>query len=226
MSDKPEAPFFERFDRFVKKLQGVVVTRSPNDKASEPEKRVFATFQDRVIASVIDMSVVYLLLQDVFRFITVQTYSFADVAKLQAALQARPESLTPLQSMRHQIESAYETGLFQLWLANSFAQSVVIGVILVLVWREFDTTLGKYIIGLEFAGKHGEGKPTTRDYIRRFLGFYLSMPVLMIGFALLGVDKEKRAWHDRIAGTTVIYAERGSVFRQMWNWLKRQLKSS
>ncbi len=225
MTDE-KLPWPERFDRFVKKLQGVATMKGrhkPKDEEGSDAPR-FASFQDRVIASVIDMGVVYLSLQDLFRFITVKVYSMIDLQTLQELAQNRPDNLSVKEAFLYQVNSAYESGFVQFWLLNSFLQSLVVGAILVLIWREFHTTLGKYIIGLEFAGKNGEGRPSTRQYLLRFLGFYLSMPFFMIGFVAAGLDKKKRAWHDRIAGTTVVYAERGNIFKQLWNLLKARLK--
>lgn len=225
MSNKPPSPFFEKFDTFVKKLQGVATLQHKKKSSSEqPDKALFASFQDRVIASVIDMGVIYVLLQDVFHALTVRIYAQADFEVLARAAANKPEAMHPLDSIQYQLRSAYESGLIQLWLTNSFVQSLIVGAILVLIWREFNTTLGKYIIGLEFAGKNGEGKPSGRAYFLRYLGFYLSMPPMMLGFVILGLDKQKRALHDRIAGTTVIYSARGSVFRQGWNAIKQRIK--
>lgn len=220
----PQHPFFVKFDRMVKALQGAATLKKPSkDKADAPPRR-FATFQDRVFASVIDMSVIYLLLQDVFHFITVRIYRMVDGVALKAAMDAKPLDVTPLQSLQYQLGTALQTHLLHLWVLNSLVQSLVVGAVLVLVWREFHTTLGKSIIGIEFAGKNGEGKPSTRDYIVRFLGFYVSMPLMMIGFVLLGIDKQKRAWHDKIAGTTVVYSQRGHLLKWLWSTLRSQRK--
>ena len=224
MSQKPPAPFFEKFDAFVKKMQGVATHQHRKKDKTEPEKRRFATFQDRVMASVIDMGVIYVLLQDVFHAITVRVYALADLDLLAQAAANKPAGMHPLDSIQYQLHAALESGLLQMWLLNSFVQSLIVGVILVLVWREFNTTLGKYIIGLEFAGRNGEGAPSTRTFLLRYLGFYLSMPPLMLGFVVLGLDKQKRALHDRIAGTSVIYSARGSVFRQIYNAIKKRFQ--
>ncbi len=219
MTEKP-TPLPERIDRFAKKLMGVKPRRDPRRE----EGPLFATFQDRVIASVIDMGVIFILLQDVFKFITVKVFSLADLDLVRRAYDVAKQNADANLAIQSRVDAAFDSGLFDLWLLNSFAQSLLIGAILIIMWREFHTTLGKWIIGLEFAGKHGEGQPSLKQYFMRFLGFYLSMPIFMIGFALLGFDKEKRAWHDRIGGTTVIYSKRGSIFRQAWDWIKARFK--
>ena len=221
MNEKQPESFPDKFDRIVKRLMGYSKPRDPRKE----ENPIFATFQDRLIASVLDIGLIYLLFQDVFRSITAKVYSYAGVAAVDARMaEAPPNNVDVTEQIRYVVETMFETGLAQLWIINSVTQALLVGVLLVFSWQEFHLTPGKFIIGLEFAGRNGEGRPTLRQYILRFAGFFLSMPIFMIGFAALGLDKQKRAWHDRIAGTTVIYSQRGSIFRQAWDLLKSRFK--
>lgn len=219
-NEKPRDELPERINRFAQKLMGY---SRPKDPRRE-DAPIFAGFQDRVIASVLDTALVFLLFQDVFRYVSARIYRLADYELLQRMRDAAPDSPDPIIALRHAVDAAFASGLAQLWLLNSFLQSLVVGALLIFCWKEFHLTPGKYIIGLEFAGRNGQGKPTFRQYIIRFLGFYISMPVFMLGFAALAFDKQKRAVHDRIAGTTVIYSQRGSIFRQAWDWIKQAMK--
>jgi len=38
----------------------------------------------------------------------------------------------------------------------------------------------------------------------RYLGYYLSMLPLFLGFIWVGIDRRKQGFHDKIAGTVVI----------------------
>lgn len=212
----------DRIHATAQKLMGVKPRRIDPRETDEP---VFATFQDRTIASMLDVGLIYLLLKEVFAIISQRVFVHMDIAAYEAALMNAPAKLTLTDEVRYAVEAAYETGILELWLLNSFLQSLLIGALLVFSWQKFHLTPGKYIMGLEFAGKNGEGKPSLRQYLLRFAGYYISMPVFMIGFAVLGFDKKKRAVHDHIAGTTVIYAKRGSVFRMAWDWLKAKWKN-
>lgn len=47
-------------------------------------------------------------------------------------------------------------------------------------------------------------KPSTGQLIRRYLGYYVSMIPLLMGFIWVGIDKKKQGWHDKLASTFVI----------------------
>ncbi len=210
----------DRIARFAYRLMGV----KPKADPRKSETPLFATFHDRLFASGIDVALIFLLFGDLFRWISATVYQGAD----QAAFAPLPIELrrAPVEEQtRAIVNQLFESGFFELWLLNSFIQSLVMALVLVPVWWQFHQTPGKWIIGLRLAGKDGEGTPVLRQYIRRYLGFYISLPVLMVGFAALAFDKKKRAWHDHIAGTTVIYSKEGSIFRRGWDWLKAFVKN-
>ena len=209
----------EKFHGFMNRLMGVKRRVDPR-KVDGP---VYATFQDRLFASALDVGCIFIMFHDLFTWISSTIYQGIDqeaVAEFPVELEQAPFR----EQATFMVEQLFNSGAVDLWLLNSFIQSVILGVIFVAVWTHFNTTPGKYLIGIRFAGKNGEGMPDMRQYIKRYLGFYLSMPIFMIGFATLGFDKQKRAWHDRIAGTTVIYTKEGSIFRRAWDLFKAQFK--
>ena len=71
-------------------------------------------------------------------------------------------------------------------------------------WIYFQTTPGKYILGLKIVDQETLQKPTTKQLIIRAISVLLSVITLGIGYLALIFDKRKRTWHDRIAGTMVI----------------------
>lgn len=209
----------QKFQAFTHRL--IHGKPKPNPRTSEGP--VFATFQDRLFASAMDMGVLYLLFSDVLQWISRTVYQGIN----ETAFAPLPEELAsaPIEmQVRHVVNQWFESGFVELWLLNSFIQSILIGVVLIAVWTQFNSTPGKFIVGLRFASKDGEGTPDFRQYLWRYAGFYLSMPIFMIGFAWLGFDRQKRAWHDRIAGTTVIYTKEGHIMRRGWELLKRFVK--
>lgn len=213
---KPES---DKFQNFINRLMLV----KPRVDPRKSEKPLYASFQDRLFASAVDVGVIFILFQDLFQWISWNIYKHVDESiemTVPPEMQHAPASMQ-FEFFIHQVTAS---GFAELWLLNSFIQSVIMGTLLVAVWSHFHTTPGKFIVGIKIAGKHGEGEPTLHDYIRRYLGFYLSMPPLMLGFALLGFDKEKRAWHDRVAGTTVVYTKEGNIFRRAWDVLKAQFR--
>jgi uncharacterized RDD family membrane protein YckC len=67
-------------------------------------------------------------------------------------------------------------------------------------------TPGKMILGLKVIRSDGT-MPSAGLAAGRYFGYLLDGITLMIGFIMAGFDSEKRALHDRICDTRVIYAK-------------------
>ena len=48
------------------------------------------------------------------------------------------------------------------------------------------------------------GKPTTRQLIVRYLGYFVSTIPLGLGLLWVAFDPRKQGWHDKLAGTVVV----------------------
>ena len=72
-------------------------------------------------------------------------------------------------------------------------------------WTLAGQTPGKTLMGLRIVTV--DGKPLTFGRsVRRFLGYIVSMFAFWLGFVWILVDNRRQGWHDKIAGTFVIYA--------------------
>lgn len=208
----------DRFERIMHKLMGVKPRRDPRTS----ETPIYASFQDRLFASAIDVAILYLLFQDFFEWTSRRVYRDFDPAQLQP----HDPDVVRLEwdeQLRAFIEQIISSGFLELWILNSFIQSLAIGVLFIAVWNQFHQTPGKFFVGLRFANAGDFSEPTLKQYIIRYLGFFLSMPVFMIGFALLGFSKTKQAWHDKLAHTVVIYSKEGSIFRRAYDVIKARI---
>ena len=67
-------------------------------------------------------------------------------------------------------------------------------------------TPGKLILGLRVIRPYG-GPITFWRGVARFFAFLLSQLIFYIGFIMAAFDEEKRALHDRICDTRVIYKD-------------------
>lgn len=67
-------------------------------------------------------------------------------------------------------------------------------------------TPGKLLLGLRIIRADGSGL-SAGQALGRYLAYLLSSFTLTIGFIIAGFDTEKRALHDRICDTRVIYAK-------------------
>jgi uncharacterized RDD family membrane protein YckC len=73
----------------------------------------------------------------------------------------------------------------------------------VFFWVRFGATPAKMMLGLKVVTPDG-GPISVGRAFGRYLGFWVDGLTLCIGFMMAGWDSEKRALHDRIAGTRVI----------------------
>ena len=65
-------------------------------------------------------------------------------------------------------------------------------------------TIGKYLMGIRIVRVDGQRMTLGLSFVR-FLGYFVSALPLMTGFLVVLVDPRRRALHDRLAGTCVIY---------------------
>ncbi len=72
-------------------------------------------------------------------------------------------------------------------------------------WAVMGGTPGKIMLGMRIVGR--DGNPNGIGWgraILRILGYIVSTIPCYLGFLWIAIDKDKRAWHDRIAGTYVV----------------------
>ena len=74
----------------------------------------------------------------------------------------------------------------------------------VVFWIYRQATPGKIAISARIVDAATGGKPSTRQLIVRYLGYYVSMLPLMAGIVWVAFDPRKQGWHDKIAGTVVV----------------------
>lgn len=86
-------------------------------------------------------------------------------------------------------------------------------------WALAAKTPGMAVLGLRVVQRDG-GELTVRRAIVRAMAFPLSFVVLGLGFVGIVIGRERRALHDVIAGTTVVYDWDARAAR--WRLLSRE----
>lgn len=72
------------------------------------------------------------------------------------------------------------------------------------LWVALGQTPGKMVIGARIVdAETGRGISVGRA-ILRYLGYFVSLVVLALGYVWVGVDPRKQGWHDHIARTVVV----------------------
>jgi uncharacterized RDD family membrane protein YckC len=87
---------------------------------------------------------------------------------------------------------------------------VLPAVAIVAFWIARQATPGKMLIHAKIVDADTAAPLTRRQAIVRYLGYYVSLLGLGLGFFRVGWDRRKQGWHDKLAGTVVIRARRGN----------------
>jgi uncharacterized RDD family membrane protein YckC len=91
-------------------------------------------------------------------------------------------------------------------------------------WTLAGQTPGKLLLGLRIVGV--ENDPITLwQAFRRYIGYYLSALALYAGYWWVLVDNRRQGWHDKLAGTIVVYAWEARVGAIMQARLNDQQQS-
>lgn len=85
---------------------------------------------------------------------------------------------------------------------------VLPAVAIVAFWIARQATPGKMLIHAKIVDAETGAPLTRRQAIGRYLGYYLSLFGLGLGFFQVGWDARKQGWHDKLAGTVVIRPRR------------------
>lgn len=89
--------------------------------------------------------------------------------------------------------------------AGMVLQLVLPAIGFVAFWSARSTTPGKMAIGAEIIDAKTGGKPSFGQCIIRYVGYYIAAIPLFLGFIWVAFDKRKQGWHDKLAGTVVVF---------------------
>lgn len=97
------------------------------------------------------------------------------------------------------------------------------GLLAVALWAWQGATPGKLFLGVRVVDAQTGQRPSLVQALLRWLGYGLSALPLGLGFLWVLWDPERRAWHDRLAGTRVLKRQRrdGSTARDEDGYLIR-----
>lgn len=76
--------------------------------------------------------------------------------------------------------------------------------ITVALWVRYGATPGKMLFSAKIVDADTGGKPSTGQYIGRYLGYIPASIVFGLGLMWVGWDPRKQGWHDKMAGTVVV----------------------
>jgi uncharacterized RDD family membrane protein YckC len=84
-------------------------------------------------------------------------------------------------------------------------QNILMAVAILSFWVCRSATPGKMMLKMIIIDEKTGLKPSTKQLIIRYLGYFVALLPLAMGFVWIHYDKKKQGWHDKLAGTSVIY---------------------
>jgi uncharacterized RDD family membrane protein YckC len=86
------------------------------------------------------------------------------------------------------------------WILN-----VVLVIVTLVFWRYRGATPGKMAISAKIVDAKTLAPASTAALVVRFFAYFVSMLPLFLGFAWIALDRRKQGFHDKLAGTVVVY---------------------
>jgi uncharacterized RDD family membrane protein YckC len=87
-----------------------------------------------------------------------------------------------------------------------FVINVILPMIAAIIfWKTRGATPGKMAIAAKIVDAKSGAAPSTGQCIVRYFAYLVSMLPLGLGFLWIAIDRRKQAFHDKIAGTVVVY---------------------
>jgi len=77
--------------------------------------------------------------------------------------------------------------------------------IYVFLWHKFGVTPSKKLFNAKIIDAETGGPISLGQSVTRYLGYLLGSLVLCLGLIWVGFSKTKQGWHDKMAGTLVVY---------------------
>ena len=84
-------------------------------------------------------------------------------------------------------------------------QYILPTIAVIVFWRFRGATPGKMAISAKIVDAKTGRTPSTGKLVVRYFAYLVSMLPLFLGFVWIGIDRRKQGFHDKIAGTLVVY---------------------
>ncbi|NKF21288.1 RDD family protein [Solimonas marina] len=81
---------------------------------------------------------------------------------------------------------------------------LLLALIVIAFWMARMATPGKMVIDAVIVDARSFGKPSLRQFVVRYLGYFVSTIALFLGLLWVAFDARKQGWHDKLADTVVI----------------------
>jgi uncharacterized RDD family membrane protein YckC len=106
---------------------------------------------------------------------------------------------------REYMALAKESGFAGFW--DFMIQVVFPTIAVILLWKYRGATPGKMAVSARIVDAETGGAPSTGRLVARYFAYIVSMLPLFAGFLWIAFDRRKQGFHDKIAGTLVVYED-------------------
>ena len=96
-------------------------------------------------------------------------------------------------------------GIAGVW--DFLIQYVLPTIAVIVFWRYRGATPGKMAISARIVDAKTGGRPSTARLVVRYFAYIVSTLPLFLGFIWIGIDRRKQGFHDKIAGSVVVYED-------------------
>ena len=107
--------------------------------------------------------------------------------------------LTAYYGWEYWTDPSADTGVLDLLLSY-----VLPAVAVLAFWIARQATPGKMLLSARIVDAETGGKPSNRQLLVRYLGYFVAMIPFFLGILWVGIDARKQGWHDKLAGTVVV----------------------
>ncbi|GAA5188919.1 RDD family protein [Ferrimonas gelatinilytica] len=101
-------------------------------------------------------------------------------------------------------EQYWESDAFILGVPHFVINWIFPLVATVLFWVYKSATPGKMAVKTKVVDSKTGNPPSVQQSLIRYIGYYISLLPIGLGFFWVAWDSKKQGWHDKIAGTVVI----------------------
>lgn len=180
----------------------VVIAEAKKSNIDLPANfKEYASFDRRLIATTIDVLLLVLLSIPLNKFLEIVLFGG------KSSSQAVIDVLNNVSDTVHNqqiIQVLKAHGLFYKLILIQISSLLLMWMYCIFLWMHMNATVGKYIMKLKIITPQNKVLGFWRCNLR-FFSYIPSVLFVFIGFFWIYFNKERRAWHDYIASTRVVY---------------------
>ena len=193
---KDAETFFVQTASKLETLADLPRQRALKRKERKAREIPYATFNDRVFASVIDVALSFIILGPILLALSNLIYGGERANPL--------EGIPANASVEEMLMRLERTQFLGNLITDYLVHFAIFGIVIIWFWNYASCTPGKWALKLRVVDAKTFRKPAPKQLIIRYVGYAVSMLPLTLGFAWIMIDKRGRAWHDMMADTVVV----------------------